>query len=147
VVSNDRIRDKIQYIKSNLANINQVGGMTAEEFAQDTIMFHAATRMLQISVEAVLDIAQHIVARKHLGTPKTYREAIELLAKNDILPKEQLPTLTNMVRFRNRVVHLYDEVLPDEVYRIATERLSDFEAFIACIVTYVWETENVGRSS
>ena len=29
-------------------------------------MLDAATRLLQISIEAVLDISQHIVARKHL---------------------------------------------------------------------------------
>ncbi len=66
-------------------------------------MLDAATRLLQISIEAVLDISQHIVSRKHLGIPKTYRESVELLVKSGILSKKKLPNLINMIKFRNRV--------------------------------------------
>ena len=99
-------------------------------------MLDAATRLLQISIEAVLDISQHIVARKHLGVPKTYRESIELLAKSGILSKKQLPNLINMIKFRNRAVHLYDDISGEEVYKIIQHRLPDFEYFIGFVVAY-----------
>jgi len=138
VVNNDRIRDKLQSIKENVIELEHVSQIPQDEFLGNTILFHAATRMLQISIEAVLDIAQHIVARKHLGTPKSYRDAIELLANEGILTKDQLPNLYKMTKFRNRVVHLYDEVSREEVYRIIRHHLSDFDGFIASIVQYVW---------
>ncbi|NLZ32328.1 MAG: DUF86 domain-containing protein [Firmicutes bacterium] len=49
---------------------------------------------MQVSIEAILDISHHIVSRKHLGTPKSYRETIELLTKHGILPQAKLPTLS-----------------------------------------------------
>lgn len=72
------------------------------------------------------------------GTPKTYREAVELLAGAGILTPEQLPSILNITRFRNRVVHLYDEVSREEVYRIEKYHLSDFDEFICSIVKYIW---------
>lgn len=39
-----------------------------------------------------------------------------------------------MVRFRNRAVHLYDTISPDEVYRILDRHLGDFDVFVAAIV-------------
>ena len=35
-----------------------------------------------------------------------------------------------MIRFRNRVVHFYQEVDEQEVYRILTDHLDDFRLFI-----------------
>ena len=141
MVNHDRIRDKLQSIKDNLSELDQIAKYNIQTFVADTILFHATTRMLQISIEAILDIAQHIVARNHLGTPKTYREAIELLAGVGIVSEEQLPTLLRMIRFRNRVVHQYDDVSREEVYKIATLNLSDFEVFISAIVRYSLEVK------
>lgn len=39
-----------------------------------------------------------------------------------------------MVNFRNRAVHLYDEISDEEIYNIIQNHLSDFEGFIAHIV-------------
>jgi uncharacterized protein YutE (UPF0331/DUF86 family) len=116
MVNPDKIRDKIQFIQRNLGKLQQINKKSQLEFLQDPFMLDAATRLLQISIEAVLDISQHIVSRKHLGIPKTYRESVELLAKSGILSKKKLPNLINMIKFRNRAVHLYDDISGEEIY-------------------------------
>lgn len=134
MVNPDKIRDKIQFMQSNLEKLRQIQKRSLIEFLQDPFMLDAATRLLQISVEAVLDISQHIVSRKHLGTPKTYRESVELLAKSGILPEKNLPNLINMIKFRNRAVHLYDNISGEEIYKIIKYYLANFEDFIGSIV-------------
>ena len=136
MVNTDKIRDKIQFIQHNLQKLQQITRKSQTDFLQDPFMFDAAIRLLQISIEAVLDISQHIVSRKHLGVPKTYRESVELLAGSGILSEEKLPTLINMIKFRNRAVHIYDDISGKEVYKIIKHRLSDFEDFIASIVAF-----------
>ncbi|MBT9177493.1 MAG: hypothetical protein DDT20_01826 [Firmicutes bacterium] len=138
MVNKDRIREKIQLIKTNVADLRDIARVSERDFVENTILFHAATRMLQISIEAVLDIAQHIVTREQLGTPKTYREVILLLESAGIVPGDQVAALVNMTRFRNRVVHMYDEVSREEVHRIIMKNLSDFDAYLAAIVKFVW---------
>ncbi len=136
MINRDKVRDKIQIIKKNTRKLEVIKKTSLTEFLENPLMPDASIRMLQVSIEALLDISHHIVSRKHLGTPKTYRETIELLEHNRIIKKEQLPTFVNMVKFRNRAVHLYDEIADEEVYGIIQNHLTDFEAFIGAIVHY-----------
>ena len=49
------------------------------------------------------------------------------------LTREQANVYVDMARFRNRIVHLYDEIDPEVVYRLITQNLGDFRTFIAII--------------
>jgi uncharacterized protein YutE (UPF0331/DUF86 family) len=59
---------------------------------------------------------------------------MELLVREGILPTDHRDTLVAMVRFRNRVVHLYDEVRAVDLWDIIDRDLGDFETFMAAIV-------------
>lgn len=136
MVNRDKIRDKIQLIKNNIHKLEDIKQVSLKDFTENPLMADASIRLLQVSIEAMLDISHHIVSRKHLGTPKTYRETIELLEQAEIITKELLPTLGNMVKFRNRAVHLYDKIADEEIYQIIQHHLTDFEDFIRMIVRY-----------
>lgn len=133
-IDKEKIRDKLNFIQENRRRLEELRTGGVERFRHDPFAEAAATRMLQVSIEAMIDVANHIVARLRLGTPKTYREAMDLLVEAGILPAEQQETFRQMVRFRNRAVHLYDTIAPDEVYRILDRHLGDFDVFIAAIV-------------
>ena len=45
------------------------------------------------------------------------------------MPDDFLPTARQMVRFRNRLVHLYWEVDDEIVYQILQNNLADFDRF------------------
>ena len=47
-----------------------------------------------------------------------------------------MPTLRQMVSFRNRVVHLYWDVDDTMVYRILQENLIDFETYTGYILDF-----------
>lgn len=88
-----------------------------------------------------MDTANHIVAREGLGLPKTYRESIELLLRENILPAEKAADFANMVKFLNRAVHLYDEIDPGEAFAILENDLGDFEVFIRAITSRYFENQ------
>jgi uncharacterized protein YutE (UPF0331/DUF86 family) len=50
-----------------------------------------------------------------------------VLHEEGIIADEFLPTLRQMVRFRNRLVHLYWDVDDEIVYEVLRKNLSDFE--------------------
>lgn len=142
MINADKLRDKIQRIKDNLVLLETIREKSYAQFCESPLYSHAATRMLQVSIEAMIDIGNHIVAKNHLGTPKTYRETFELLTENNILPKKDLELFLTMVKFRNRAVHLYDKISDEEIYNIVQNHLSDFEHFIACIVKAFFDKRN-----
>jgi len=52
-----------------------------------------------------------------------------VLNEREIIPDDFLPVAQQMVKFRNRLVHLYWEVDEEQVYDILQTRLDDFDRF------------------
>jgi uncharacterized protein YutE (UPF0331/DUF86 family) len=128
-----KLRSHIDFVRANLRKLEMVHERGREEFLSDDIAQAAATRWLQTSIEALVDISNHIIAREGLGVPRAYADTVEILTREGVLPPDRRDALLSMVRFRNRIVHLYDEVSSDEVWRIVDRDLGDFEAFISAI--------------
>lgn len=134
MIDRDRVRDKIAFLRRNLELLRALARAPDGTFTERSVEFHAAVRLLQISIETMLDMGSHIVAREGLGSPKSYVEVFDLLGGSGVIPPEFLDKVRSMVRFRNRAVHLYGDVDVGQVYRILKEDLEDFETFIDLIV-------------
>lgn len=130
MIDRDKILDKLRFIEGNLAKLRPFGQVPVESFADDYTKVYSARYLLQTSIEAMIDVANHIIARNGWGSPKSYAESFTILTREGILSKEMLPTYIKMARFRNRVVHLYDTVDDAEVYGIVRDHLGDFEEFM-----------------
>lgn len=133
-VDTNKLRDKVHFICERVEQLRVYAATPRNVFLADETLQYASVRALQVAIEAMIDIANHVVARLRLGIPKTYAEAFDLLVRAGILPAEGRDTFRAMVRFRNRAVHLYDEVQADEVFSILQEHVGDFELFTAAIV-------------
>jgi len=133
-VDKEKIRQKLQFMREELRKLQRLQGMDPSHFKSNHIYEAAATRMLQVTIEALLDICAHLVSREGWGLPKTYTEAVELVARHGLIPSEMENTFKAMARFRNRIVHLYDEVDAGEIWDIIQNHLDDFRPFIAAVV-------------
>jgi len=134
VIDQDKVRDRITFLRGNLEILRDLAQTPRVAFTERSMEFHAAVRLLQTSIEAMIDIAGHIVAREGLGSPKSYVEVFDLLGRSGAIAPEFLDRLRSMVRFRNRAVHLYADIDVSHVYGILREDLGDLEAFIELIV-------------
>lgn len=137
-----KLRDKLQFIRSHVSFLRSIRDEGRERFLERQTLLYASIRSIQIAVEAMLDAANHIVAREGLGTPKTYREAMDLLVEAGTLPRDKSDSFRKMVGFRNRAVHLYDEIATEEVWKIVDEELGDFEAFVQAITKRYFRSES-----
>jgi uncharacterized protein YutE (UPF0331/DUF86 family) len=132
-VDTEKVRTKIQFLRDSLGHLERIRSLGEEAFLSDSILQAATVRYLQVGIEAMLDIASHVIAREGLGAPETYRQSMEVLLQNGILPADRAEAFLGMIGFRNRVVHLYESVDPGEVARILESHLGDFEAFISAV--------------
>ncbi len=124
-----KLMDKVRLVEGHVAKLEALAGVPAEEFAADYTKAYAARYMLQTSVEAMIDIANHIIARRGWGSPKSYVESFELLGQNGGLPPQLVDTCKRLARFRNRLVHLYQDIDDHAVYDILQNHLGDFRAY------------------
>ncbi len=128
-----RIEAKLQFIEDNLALIRQLAGYSELEFVGDVRNVYTSIHALQISIEALLDIFSHVVARLHLGAPSNDREMLELLVKRHLISDPHAQRYFQMSKFRNKVVHGYMDVDASQIYAALQQDLDDFQLFFADI--------------
>lgn len=134
IIDQQKIRQKLHFMRENIELLEQFKGMDQESFSSNPITEAAALRMLQVSIEAMLDICSHIIAREGWGLAKTYVEIVELTVKHGLISSEKADIYKNMARFRNRIIHLYDRVDPEEVLNIINNHLDDFRPFMSSVI-------------
>jgi uncharacterized protein YutE (UPF0331/DUF86 family) len=103
-------------------------GVSYAEFSASWAHRSLSERALQVSVEIIIDIAVRIISLDGKGPVSSASEAIECLVSMGVL--KSADPYVNMVRFRNVIVHQYEEIDPSIVYTLATTKLSDFRKFI-----------------
>lgn len=107
----------------------------------DMRTFLAIKHALQETIEACLDIANHVISTESLGSPTDYSDYFTKLRQAGILDAELAERLQNMARFRNVLVHLYDEVDGHAIRNILNEDLEDVQAFLRQIYAHLDATE------
>ncbi len=83
-------------------------------------------RTLQIMIEICADIANHIIADKGYRIPRSYADTFRVLYEKGIIEEEIFKMMENMAKFRNIVVHRYDQVDEYIVINILKKHLNDF---------------------
>lgn len=114
----------------NLNKLKILKQIPENEFYKDFRNVESAKHLLQISIEAMHDIANHIVSRGRLGRPESYGETFRILEQKGLISTDNAKIYSVMIKFRNRVVHLYNNVDEYEIYRILQYNLKDIARFL-----------------
>lgn len=130
------IDSRIEKIRVNLVDLKNIAKLSEKEFLRDSIKKGAAERCLQISIEAMLDIGNHIIAEKGFEQPMEYRDIFIILGKRGVFNNAFIEKLVEMAGLRNRLVHVYMDVDPKQIYQFIVKDLSDLEEFIKQILIY-----------
>ncbi|MEE8601345.1 type VII toxin-antitoxin system HepT family RNase toxin [Euzebya tangerina] len=81
------------------------------------------------AIEAVLDVAHHLLASELWGPAEDSGDAVRQLARHEVVDRELGDRLARTVGFRNVLVHGYAEV-DDGIVLAALDELDDLESFI-----------------
>lgn len=134
MVDKDIIQRKLSFIDLKLRNLETLKLIERQEFLASFQAIDAAKYNLQVCIEALIVVSNHVVARERWGIPSTSSEAVKLLIEHGVLDKDKELSLVQMVKFRNRIVHLYQKVDDSEIYRIIHENLDDIKGFIKGVI-------------
>lgn len=137
MIDKEKIKSKIAIIDENTSELKKMQGLSLDDLFHNLRDRAAVKYFIRTSIEAMIDISAHIIARNLLGTPSTNVEVILTLVQKKIIPDENLITYTKMVKYRNRLTHFYDEVSVNEIYDIIQNHLGDFDLFIHDILIYL----------
>jgi uncharacterized protein YutE (UPF0331/DUF86 family) len=133
-----------EILASRVAKIREYAKLLSEllktpkdEFVQEPACYLQAERLLEVMIQAMIDIGNHLIAGLLLMKPEDYRQIFDILAQNRILPQELLPKARELVGLRNLLVHDYLEVDHERLYEEAQVGLGDFEGYCEAVVRFL----------
>ncbi len=91
---------------------------------------------LQLAIECVLDIGNHLVAGEQLGTPQSYGRSSSC-SDNGMLSADFVSRVRGMPGFRNILVHDYLAVDPGIVWEMLQAAPGQFQEFIRYITAHL----------
>ncbi|MDR1022525.1 MAG: DUF86 domain-containing protein [Prevotellaceae bacterium] len=95
---------------------------------QNTMLQKATERALQVAIEAVIDTCERILALEQQAPAGSSADTVKKVQELGIISNN--PDYTEMVKFRNFIVHRYEKIDLEIVYAIVKKKLPLFREFI-----------------
>jgi uncharacterized protein YutE (UPF0331/DUF86 family) len=112
------VAQRALWISEMLSALSDLHLEDRETFLTDRHKVAAAESYLRRSLEALFDIGRHILA-KGFGYPATeYKEVAKGLYEKRVLEGKEADLIREMAGYRNRMVHFYHEITPEELHNI-----------------------------
>lgn len=127
----DLVRKKLALIGTYLEQLRRLS--RPQQLEHDLREQRFVEHTLQLAVQAMLDVASHIVSDERLGEPRSHRDLFHLLARHGWLAPEQGEELGRLAGFRNLLVHAYDAVDLEIVRDLLENRLGEFQDFVDAV--------------
>lgn len=122
------VGDRLLLVQQSLRDLRSLPNADFEEFTSDRRNILAADAALRRGLEALFDVARHLLAKGHGIGSLEYREVARRVGEHDLVEDSSLAaSFVEMAGYRNRLTHHYDEVTPAELYAIVSDRLGDIE--------------------
>jgi len=136
------ILKRVNGIQAELAELRKLGELSLDEFSYG-VGFKLAQFHLHRALEGVFHIASHILSRLPGAQATTYAEIAMQMGEQGIVGNTfAKDKLTKMAKYRNRLVHFYADIMPDELYEIIHRNLEDIEVFLSAIKDILERPEN-----
>jgi uncharacterized protein YutE (UPF0331/DUF86 family) len=130
------VTDRAQTARSSLARLRQLGALSLAEFRALPDGYAVAEHHLRRALQALLDLGRHVAVKSGWGNPSNYREILDLLERNGVMPTELAEKGRGLAGYRNRLVHEYAIVTEDELWGILKTRLPDLDELLLRLVEY-----------
>jgi len=125
---NGVVESKLRFLEQTLADLESWPLGDLSEFAHNSLLRRGVERALQLAVESMIDVAERILAARRLSPEDTAARNLKRLQEIGVL--SDADRYAEMVRFRNFIVHRYEQIEPQIVYGLAKNRLGCFRDFI-----------------
>jgi len=131
------ITKKLSELKNNLKVLYELKetpfGELSDSVKNQWTIFYG----LQVSIQIIIDIGNHILASIGETQIEDYVDIIEKLGKRGVIPENFANKIRNMPGLRNILVHEYGVINIKKIYDILQNNLSDFEDFILYITEFL----------
>ncbi len=136
-LNKDLIRRRLDLIRSHYLELREMRSLSLDDFIKPRNAA-AAESFLRRALEAVFDIGRHILAKKgRTDLAQEYKSIAKGLVGLGVVSGALADNLKKMAGYRNRLVHLYHEITPEELYGIIQDEVDNLKDFIIQTLEYL----------
>lgn len=127
---------KLNELNKYLQQLRKYEGVDKEELENNLDKLWIVERGLQLCIQVILDIGNHVVSEKGVVVEQ-YSDIFEELIKQGVISENYGNRIRGMAGFRNILVHEYADVDIEILVEVLNNSLSDFEQFALYINNYI----------
>jgi uncharacterized protein YutE (UPF0331/DUF86 family) len=143
VVDEVRVLRLLRVVADDLGVLHRESD-AGEERRADPMWLRGVKYTFVTSIEACIDIAQHICSAQGWGPPADNGDAMKVLGRHGTLTPEVSDAMRKAVGFRNVLVYEYVEV-SDEIVASRLGNLRDLEEFVEQVTEFLHDGSGVPR--
>jgi len=147
MVDRERTLSKVAELRGYLVTLKEVTPKTFSEYEKSELNRRACERLLQISIECVLDVCDIIFSGLKLGVPASEEDIIERLNRAGVISDRTTNKLKGMKGTRNILVHRYPYVSDEKIFRSLTKEIKDFDVFIDEVLNFLKKQKKASINS
>lgn len=132
-------RLRLAKLEEYLRSLESLTRLGREKLLSDPGLLAQTERWMHLTVEAAIDLAQHLIASRGWRTPATNREAFQVLRENGAISQELGKQMEGWAGLRNVLVHLYLEIDHDLLLTILEEELDQPREFASALTRVLGE--------
>lgn len=131
------INKKLSDLNQNTAMLSDLRKISLESLEKSLKDQWAIFYGLQISIQMIIDIGNHILASLKENQIEEYIDIIDKLGDREVIPKTFSKKIRAMAGLRNLLVHEYGTINIQKIHNILQNNISDFEDFDHHIKKYL----------
>ncbi len=136
-ISDAVISDRALWVRRMVSALKALPLQSKHDFLADSRNIAAAESYLRRALEALFDIGRHILAKGFALPTSEYKEISEGLYQRKIISQKEKELLKRMAGYRNRLVHFYHEVGPEEIYEVSTLHGDEIIALLDALLKWL----------
>lgn len=136
MVDRDRVLARLDELDRYLGELRAIAPTRFEDYLA-VEKRRACERLLQVSIEAVIDTSALLVTGLRLGLPAEENDLFEKLSARAVISSAMAARLRRMKGLRNLLVHEYARIDDQLVFEAIQTRLGDFDTFKTEVLTFL----------
>lgn len=124
-------------LKKYLGYLKELRKYNKKEVVNEWQVYGLIERYLQLAVECALSLGEQIISNYGFRLPSDYKDIIDILAENKVIPRKFAKEIAGMAGFRNVLVHGYAKIDRNLVYKHLQEDLPKLNQYAKYLSRYV----------
>jgi len=113
--------------------LERLSKLSDDEFLNNDIYIFAAKGAFLTYIQAILDMANYIIAAKELGIPSSYGNILEILGDHGIIPNKWRKKLEKVIGIRDNILHSKEKISAKSILDLVREKTSFFKELLDLI--------------